>query len=92
MLRIQQRMCATCIFRPGNLMDLDPGRVEQMVADSVREDTAIICHDTLDATDDEGEWIIDVIGGPQAVCRGFYDRHKTQPLQVAERLELISWV
>ncbi len=71
-------MCGTCIFRPGNLMDLEPGRVAGMVADATRKESAIICHQTLD--------------GKNAVCRGFYDRHPTQPLQVAGRLGLVTEV
>jgi hypothetical protein len=26
-----------------------------------------------------------------AVCAGFFEKYKTMPLQVAERLELIEW-
>lgn len=76
-VHVKRAMCATCIFRPGNLMDLRPGRVEQMVRDATRAESCIPCHDTLD--------------GPQAVCRGFYDRHTTGPLQVAQRLGYIEW-
>jgi len=75
-VHVCREMCSTCIFRPGNLMDLNPGRVQGMIRDSVRKQSAIICHQTLD--------------GDEAVCRGFYDQHKTQPLQIAERLELVT--
>lgn len=68
-------MCSTCIFRPGNLMRLEPGRVAEMVREAVAADSTIICHSTLD--------------GPNAACRGFFDRHATQPLQVADRLGLL---
>lgn len=78
-LRIQAEKCETCIFHPGNRMKLRPGRVKQMVDDSVNEGTAIICHDTLGESE-------------QAVCHGFYEAHKTMPLQIAERLDLIEWV
>ncbi len=54
--------CSTCIFRPGNLMDLDPGRVDGMVAACKAENTVIPCHQTLD--------------GPRAVCRGLWDVHR----------------
>lgn len=67
--------CATCIFRKGNLMQLQPGRVRQMVDDARRDESTIVCHKTLD--------------GDHAVCRGFFDRYPTQPLQIAERLGLI---
>lgn len=59
-------------------MNLAEGRVDGMVRDSIRKDTAIICHSTLE--------------GDNAVCRGFFDRHRTQPLRLAERLRLIEYV
>lgn len=65
-LRVCAGMCSTCIFRPGNLMDLQPGRVRGMVRDSLAADSFITCHKTLD--------------GERAVCRGFYDRHKRNTL------------
>ena len=71
-VHVCREMCKTCVFRPGNLMDLVPGRLEQMIEGAVRNESSIICHATLT--------------GDRAVCRGFFDRHKTQPLQLAERL------
>lgn len=72
------RECETCIFRPGNLMYLEPGRLRGMVDQAKRNDSAIICHKTLD--------------GDNAVCRGFYDRFPTLPLQLAERLGFVAEV
>jgi hypothetical protein len=69
------QMCETCIFRPGNLMNLSEGRVESMVREATRLESCIPCHSTL--------------GGYQAVCRGFYENHPTQPLQLAHRLGFI---
>lgn len=59
-------------------MHLEEGRVEEMVAQATANESCITCHKTLD--------------GQQAVCRGFYDRHRTQPLQIAERLGFIKEV
>ena len=75
MVHVCARMCATCIFRTGNLMNLEEGRVEQMVALATRAESCIPCHQTLD--------------GKQAVCRGFFEKHATQPLQIAERLGFV---
>jgi hypothetical protein len=75
MVHVQRRRCSTCIFRPGNLMHLRPGRVEQMV-EECGDDGCIPCHQNL-------------TGKGQAVCRGFFDNHKNQVLQVAERLGYI---
>lgn len=70
--------CSTCIFRPGNLMMLDPGRVEQMVEDSVAGGSCIPCHSTL------------VTGAP-AICRGFWDGHadEVMVLRLAQAMEIV---
>lgn len=70
-VHVKARMCETCIFRPGNLMRLPEGRVEGMVADAKRKESAIICHSTLGTK-------------AGAVCRGFFDRHSTIPLRLAQ--------
>ena len=51
-----------------------------MVDDSLKSDSAIICHDTLD--------------GAQAVCRGFFDLHwrDTLPLRAAVALNVLEEV
>jgi hypothetical protein len=79
-VHVLAEQCSSCVFRPGNLMRLVPGRLAGMVRDAVRDDSCIPCHET----------IYDDTIRP-AVCRGFFDRHATQPLQVADRLGLIEW-
>lgn len=39
--------CASCIFHPGNRMQLSEGRVKGMVEESVARESQIVCHDTL---------------------------------------------
>lgn len=78
-VHVLAEMCATCIFRPGNLMQLEPGRVKDMVRDSHQDESAIICHATLYRE-----------GVDNAVCRGFFDRYETLPLQVAKRMDMIE--
>jgi len=65
-LRVCATQCATCIFRPGNLMALHRGRVRGMVDEASESDAAIVCHKTLD--------------GERAVCRGFYELHRRDTL------------
>ena len=77
-VRVMAERCPTCIFWPGNLMHLQPGRVREMLAEARAADSCIVCHSTMDAEH-------------QAVCRGQYDVLQTQPLQVAERLGYIVW-
>lgn len=68
--------CSTCIYRPGNLMDLRPGRVEDMERDAIENEGAIVCHKTLDDPK------------THAICRGFWDVHRRDVglLQAAERM------
>lgn len=42
--------CGTCIFRPGNLAGLAPGRLRQFVRDAIRDRGHIVCHSTVDTT------------------------------------------
>lgn len=62
-VRVMAEQCSTCIFRPGNLMSLRPGRVKQMLADVRRDDSYIPCHQTLGT------------GRPSAICRGQADAY-----------------
>jgi hypothetical protein len=58
-------------------MELRSGRVRQMVDEAREQDSAIVCHQTLD--------------GDNSVCRGFFERWPTTPLQLAERLGMVRW-
>ena len=74
---INAEKCETCIFRPGNLMRLSPGRVASMKAEADSRGTCIVCHDTMSTSE-------------ATVCRGYYDIHNSQVLQVAERMGFIQ--
>jgi hypothetical protein len=66
--RLLSRKCATCIYRPGNPMHLQPGRRDQMQATAVERGSWIVCHSTLPAA-----------GQPDAgICRGYYDVTRTE--------------
>jgi hypothetical protein len=61
-VRVCSDLCSTCIFRPGNLMGLKPGRLKGMIEETLATDGQITCHKTLDQ--------------PQgAICRGWFDRY-----------------
>jgi hypothetical protein len=80
--RVMAKQCPTCIFRPGNPMMLRPGRVKDMVATCKRRDSFVVCHEKLGK-----------VVGPRAkgaVCRGFFDRYDTTPLQLARRLNAVK--
>ena len=73
--------CSTCIFRPGNLMSLQPGRVKDMVDSCLSEDGGNIpCHQTIAGQRDQ-----------QAICRGFWDsyRDRVPLLQLAEQMGVV---
>ena len=80
LVHVLARRCDTCVFRPGNLMHLQPGRVRDMVDQAVAKGSVIVCHATL-GTD------------ANACCRGFWDAHRdrVQALQVAERLDVVAY-
>lgn len=73
-VRLMADKCSTCVFRPGNKMDLEPGRLQGMI-DSVRAtDSYIPCHKTLGT------------GLPSAICRGGHDAHEGALARMADRL------
>jgi hypothetical protein len=76
-VHVKAAMCPTCIFRGGNLMALERGRVKAMVEHARANESTIVCHETTHR------------GGGNAVCRGFYERFPTTPLQLAQRLGLV---
>lgn len=71
--------CSDCIFRPGNLMHLDPGVRDDMVATCIQQQSPIPCHQTL--------------AGPRSVCRGFYDVHREDilPLRLAAIMGIVEF-
>lgn len=78
-IHVCDRLCDTCIYRPDtHLADVR----ERMERESIENQTAIVCHSTIYGAN----------GNMNAVCRGFYERHKTDPLQLAERLGCIKFV
>lgn len=73
--------CGTCVFRPGNLMRLEPGRLRELVDDNVAAGVGLVCHSTLYRA-----------GVDHAICRGFYDAHGSRvlPLELAPRLGMLA--
>lgn len=74
-VHVMAKMCPTCIFRPGNLMQLPKGRVKWMVKEVQKRDSCIPCHETTHGQA-EGE----------AICRGFYEKFPTLPIRLAEAI------
>lgn len=59
-------------------MHLQKGRLEGMIQDAVADDSSIVCHQTLQ--------------GDNAVCSGFFEKHRPQTLQIAHRMGMIKEV
>jgi hypothetical protein len=59
-------------------MDLKAGRVRGMIDEARGNESAIVCHQTLDADN--------------AVCRGYFDRYPTLPLKLAVALGIVREV
>lgn len=84
-VHVRAEKCSTCIFRPGNLMKLAPGRVKEMVDGSIADGAGITCHKTLPGMPDEAQ---------QATCRGFYDGYaeRVPAFLLAEAMGIIEEV
>lgn len=80
-VHVMADMCSTCIFRPGNRMQLPKGRVRWMVEEAQKRDSCIPCHETTFGQA-EGE----------AICRGFYEKFTTLPIRLAESMDRIILV
>lgn len=61
-VRVLAERCKTCIFRPGNKMSLNKGRLADLLATCEHDEGHIPCHETL--------W---TDGADAAICRGFYE-------------------
>lgn len=78
-LHVLSEPCSTCIFRPGNLMRLNPGRLKDMTDSTDAADTNVVCHQTL--------------GQPVgALCHGSVERRAGQMVRIGERLNAIVYV
>lgn len=59
-----KEMCETCVFRPGNQMHLNPGRLADLIQANLNADALLTCHKTTYRQRSAGE----------VYCRGFWDR------------------
>lgn len=80
-MRVAVEQCPTCIFRPGNLMHLNAGRLAEMAREVKAAEGYVTCHQTLDLPLRR-----------RVICRGSFDRFKTQIIQLAERMGFVEWV
>lgn len=69
--RLLSEKCSTCVFRPGNLMHLDDGRLQDLIRQNREAQTLLVCHQTLPYV--SNPYRDDVAG--EAYCRGYYDSY-----------------
>ena len=83
-VHVLTEQCSTCVFRPGNLMHLQSGRLKDLAESNRSADTALTCHQTLEY----GGY--DVPGN--AICRGYFDAYADEitPLRMAVALDMIA--
>jgi hypothetical protein len=80
-VHVQEKKCDTCIFRPSNIMQLEPGRKDSMLAEAIADGGVIPCHQTIYGARKQ-----------ESVCRGFFDVAKHEGLLgLAERLGIIEF-
>lgn len=64
--RLLSEKCSTCVFRPGNLMNLRPGLLEELIKQNTGPNAqGLHCHQTLKYGAHPRFGL--------AFCRGFYD-------------------
>lgn len=80
-VHVRRTQCPTCVFKPGNLCHLEPGRVEGMVHDANENHSAITCHHHLYQCAEI-----------EPVCRGYFELHSSMTLRLAEMMDVITWV
>lgn len=68
-IRILEDKCKDCIFRPGNLMHLEGGRLKEVVDGNLAASALLTCHNTLPGNDAEAD---------PAACKGFWDSYGLQ--------------
>lgn len=78
--------CSTCVFRSGNLMHLQAGRLKDLADSNIEADSALTCHQTLEY----GEYEVE----GNAICRGYFDAYAKEvtPLRLAISLDAVAEV
>ena len=65
-VRVLAEKCSTCIFRPGNLMDLRDGALQEIIQSNLKAGALLTCHQTLPEMKFR-------YGLDPAACHGFWE-------------------
>lgn len=82
-VHVKAEKCETCVFHPGNRMNLQSGRLKEMVDGSLADGAGITCHKTTYGQAEQ-----------EATCRGFYDAYAEQvpAFRMARAMDIIEEV
>ncbi|AEH21824.1 VHS1011 protein [Vibrio phage 1] len=77
MLKVAKKCCGQCLFSSKRIVS--EKRKEDIIAGCEKRDTYFVCHKAT-------------INKENVVCRGFYEKHTSQQIRIAQRLGVIDFV
>jgi hypothetical protein len=77
-LLVAEKMCNECLFTKNKIVSDE--RRAQLIAEIEKSGTYFVCH--------KGS----LTGNNQLCCRGFYERHRTLAIALAEHLQVVKFV
>lgn len=79
--RVYSEKCSTCVFRTGNPMHLNEGRLADLVEQNLASGSLLVCHKTT-----YGQATHEV------ACRGYFDAYgdRTNVVRVMDRLARLN--
>lgn len=89
-VHVMREKCSTCVFRPGNIMNLAPGRLKGMVEHVEETGIPFVCHQTLSYGAPEYK---DHYDG-EALCAGAVEHcaDRSTVMRLAEAADVIEQV
>lgn len=79
-LKVMKERCDQCLFSENRVVR--KGRVAEILKECRKKEKYFVCHK---ASIKQGR-------GADTMCRGFYDTQDTQLIQIADRLNLVSFI
>lgn len=89
-VHVMSEKCSTCVFHPGNLMHLRPGRMKELTDHVQQTGVPFVCHQTLPfSTADHVEYY-----DGAALCAGSVEAYgaESQLMQMAEQMDVVTKV
>lgn len=77
LLKVADKQCKQCLFGKDKIVSEE--RMHEVLAQCKAKDDHFLCH-------------LGTINGEKVVCRGFYQKHTSQLIRIAERLNMVEIV